>query len=570
MQRSTALVFIAVALTLAACGPAPRAPSAADARAPAGQPGRSLVAVVRVEPSTLAVRPLGEAGVALYLSRRIFNAELALLDDRAQARPYLAEALPQLNTENWRVFPDGRMETTWRLKPNLSWHDGTLLSAQDFVLSWRVYSSPELGFSGSPPWSAIEEVVAPDERTLTIRWHRPYPDAGSMTARERELPALPRHILQAHFEEQIDTFPNHLYWTREYVGLGPYRLDRWEPGAFIEAASFEGHVLGRAKIPRLKLIFSSDANAALAAMLAGEAHLAADTSLRLEQVTTLRQEWGPREAGTILPHANQWRAVVFQLRPDLATPRAILDPRVRKALAHTIDKRAINEALYHGDGIPADFIVPTTSQLGGALEGAMIRYPHEARRAEQLMAEAGFTKGGDGFYTTGPGVRFGIDIRTNAAPDNEAEMAIMASGWRQAGFDVHEVVTPAALAQNAEVRATFPGMYSNNTNAGEASLISQTTGNIPRAENRWRGGNRGGWSNPDYDRLVEVFNTTLDQGERVRLVAQMARTFTEDLPAISLFFRTQPWAYVAALRGLPSAVAPEANVAWNVHEWEFQ
>ena len=64
--------------------------------------------------------------------------------------------MPQLNTESWRVFPDGRMETTYALKPNLAWHDGAPLTADDFVFAWRVYATPELGVSNTPPASLIE------------------------------------------------------------------------------------------------------------------------------------------------------------------------------------------------------------------------------------------------------------------------------------------------------------------------------------------------------------------------------------------------------------------------------
>jgi ABC-type transport system substrate-binding protein len=47
--------------------------------------------------------------------------------------------------DTWRVFPDGRMETTFRLRANLTWHDGEPLSGADFVFAWRVYTNPDLG-----------------------------------------------------------------------------------------------------------------------------------------------------------------------------------------------------------------------------------------------------------------------------------------------------------------------------------------------------------------------------------------------------------------------------------------
>ena len=571
MRTHRALLFLVAVLAAVACSPTPGTDGRNAERTAGGEreSARTLVAGVRVEPGTIATRQLRSGGVALYLSGRLFNAELGLLDEAGLPRPYLAQELPRLNTETWRVFPDGRMETTYRLRPNLAWHDGAPLHAEDFVFAHRVYSHPDLG-AGTPPITAIDEVSASDASTFVIRWRQPYPDAGSLTARNRELPPLPRHILESSFQEDSsDAFANHPYWTREYLGLGPYRLERWEPGSFIDAVAFGGHILGRPKIERMKLVFISDANTALANLLSGEIHLSADTSLRLEQGAVLKREWGPRNAGTVLQHPNQWRTAMVQLRPEMVAPRALLDPRVRKALAHAIDKQAINDALYSGEVLPADFIISPQSEFGPAADPSIIRYPFDLTRSEQLMAQAGFTRDADGIFARAGEGRFASEVKTNAAADNEAEIAILASGWRQAGFEFQEAVLPAAQAQDGQARASFPGLYTFNTTVGEATLIDQTTARIPRAENRWAGGNRGGWSNTEYDRLVESFTTTLDRDERGRQVARMAAIYTEELPAISLFFRTQPWAFVAALRGL-TLVAPESNMSWNVHEWEFR
>ena len=79
--------------------------------------------------------------------------------------------------------------------------------------------------------------------------------------------------------------------------------------------------------------------------------------------------------------------------------------------------------------------------------------------------------------------------------------------------------------------------------------MAQITEAIPRPENRWAGNNRGGWSNPEFDRVVQAFSEALDRGERTRLIAEMARIYNEDLAGISLFFATQPLAHLAGLQG---------------------
>ena len=116
-------------------GCAPAGPPATGQQAP-GIPGerpaappRTLVLTTRVEVNSLSHAPFWQRRFIFLSTPRLFNANLALLDDRGTPHPYLAEALPQLNTDTWRVLPDGRMETTYRLRANLTWQDGTPFSA---------------------------------------------------------------------------------------------------------------------------------------------------------------------------------------------------------------------------------------------------------------------------------------------------------------------------------------------------------------------------------------------------------------------------------------------------------
>jgi peptide/nickel transport system substrate-binding protein len=383
------------------------------------------------------------------------------------------------------------------------------------------------------------------------------------------LPPLPRHILGAALErDSNDQFGAEPFWTREFVGAGPFKMDKWEPGSFIEGVPFAGHVRGRPKIERMKLVFLSDADTALSNMLAGEVHLAADTVLRLEQVAILNREWGPRNLGEVLQHPNQWRAAFFQFRPDVVGNKALQDVRVRQALAYSVDRNAINEALYSGQGIFSDSMIAPTSEYGPAVQATATSYPYDPQRAEQAMAQAGYSKVG-GFFTSPTEGRPQFEVKTNAAADNESELSILASGWRTVGFDMQQAVLPAAQAQDNQLRATYPGLYVNNTNLGDAALLGEASSAIPRAENRWTGANRGGWSNSDYDRIVAQYNTTLDRTQRTQQAAEMVRIFTADVGAITLFMRTQPWAHVAGLTGM-AVVAPESTMTWDIANWEFR
>src|SRR5438552_5495759 len=289
------MTFAVSVVSLAACAPAP-GPAGGNGSAPGENaaprgPQRTLNIALRGEPPTLATKPLVAFTNALRPPLNLFNAELDFTDEREVPFAYLAQAIPQINTDTWRVMPDGRMETTYKLKPNLTWQDGTALSAEDFVFAWRVYATPQLGVSGSPPIGMMEEVVAPDPNTVVIRWKQPYADAASL---RDEFQALPRHILQDNFQTMDPVaFSGLPFWGPEYIGLGPYKLDHWEPGASMEASAFDGYVLGRPKIDRLRLVFISDPNTALANVLAGEVQYVGEYVFADDHAATLEREWSP-------------------------------------------------------------------------------------------------------------------------------------------------------------------------------------------------------------------------------------------------------------------------------------
>src|SRR3954464_7010048 len=148
---------IACLLLLLACSSsAPATTQPAAGEQPPGQPAaptinRTLVMAGRAETPSVASRPLRVFGLTSSTVSRLFNAGLALRDGEGNYRPYLAESLPQLNTDSWKVSPDGRMETTYRLKPALVWQDGQPLTADDFLFSFQIYKTEEFGQATAAP-----------------------------------------------------------------------------------------------------------------------------------------------------------------------------------------------------------------------------------------------------------------------------------------------------------------------------------------------------------------------------------------------------------------------------------
>jgi peptide/nickel transport system substrate-binding protein len=284
---------------------------------------------------------------------------------------------------------------------------------------------------------------------------------------------------------------------------------------------------------------------------------------------TLKQSWSGTRGGSTFFHPNQWKSTRFEVRPDLATPKALLDARIRRAMANTVDKPGMNEALYNGEGLVAESMIPPTAYFASVVDAATSKYAYDPRRSEQIMNQVGWTKGPDGTYTSPSEGRFTVELKTHPGPGNEREVASLASLWRDNGFEVQEVMLAPAQAQDQQLRATFPGLYHNSQSIGEPEVFNMLSSAIPGPENRWIGGNRGGWVNAEYDRLGLALGSILDRQERGQYVAQMMRILTDEVPVISMFFSYQYWAWTSAVTG-PGEAAPGAAVAWNIHEWEYR
>ena len=428
---------------------------------------------------------------------RMFNAQVDYHDDQARGHPYLVEALPVLNTESWVVFPDGRMETRYRLKPNLAWHDGAPLTTADFVFAWQL-ATPANGFRvAAAPYTHMADVVATDDRSFVIQWKNLYPEAGVLTGANRwGLVPLPRHILQEVSTQGPEAISRHQYWGHEFVGAGPYKLAHWEPGAYFEGVAFDRHVLGRPKIDRVRVEFVTDSSTAFAKVLARGTDVAL-LSITFPHMLELKQQWGAAKDGMAGYTVAAFGAAYFQHRPEFVSPRAGLDVAVHKAMMHALDRQTMAETVGAGELRVRDSIFDPTADYYPVIDRAMTKYPFDPRAAERIMTEAGYTRGGDGVWTSPSEGRLTFSI---SAPIGRAEPPVMAANWRQVGFDIEERALNIRAEPGTDARSPF--IYNNSYTAHEMAQLPRYHGHeISTEQNRWLGENITGWSNPNYDRL---------------------------------------------------------------------
>ncbi len=530
---------------------------------------RTLVIIGGRAPETMSAKPIRQGSGAgnPRATYRAFNAGLAINDERDLPRPYLAEALPQLNSDAWRVSPDGRMETTYRLRPDLTWHDGEPLTAEDFVFAYRVYATPELGLASLPPLNYMEDVVASDARSVIIRWHQPFAQANALLMGDF-LP-LPRHLLESQFGQlPPESFASLPFWISDYVGLGPYRLTRSELGASADGAAFAGHALGKPKIDQVRFLYMPDANTALANLLSGGAHVATDNSIDLQQASVLDREWG-RGGGTVIRNPIGVRHGNVQLRPDFATPRTLLDLRVRRALAHGTDRQALADALTEGGSIADTLVLPQVEYFP-ELDRAITKYPYDPRRMEQLLNEVGYARGPDGIFTSPTDGRFAMEVAVAAGARNEPEVQIITDGYRRVGIDASIRIIPRPQVTEPYIFANFPGVLIGSHNAATVPPLARfRVSEIATPETRGRGSNYSGWQNAEAERLINAYETALDRGERNQRAVELLKLVSEEVPIYPLYYNLEFFAHSAGLRGPVLSVSADGP-AWNLHEWLWE
>jgi peptide/nickel transport system substrate-binding protein len=559
-----AALLLFVMLLASACAPA-GGPSASQMPPAAGVPqvNRTLSVLLRNEPGALIDTLAGRAAFTVAM----FGAPLTGLESGV---PYpVLSSVPELNTDTWRTFPDGTMETTFRLKPGLRWHDGEPFTADAMVFGYQVAKAKlqhglpvnEIGLV-----RAMEEVLAPAPDTVVIRWLSLFQEAATPTLRSAG--PLPRHILGEALENigaNPQAFANHPYWTTEFVHVGPYRLTQWQRGAFLEGAAFAGYVLGRPKIDRVVVAWNGDPTVIVTRLLARDAHLALDYALQFEEALTLRREWSRSGDGVLVLVPSVTRHVGAQLRPAYANPRAILDPRVRKASLHAIDRKALADALLEGEGLVAETAALPGEPYYDELQRVAEKYPFDLRRSDELMRQAGFVKGADGMYASLEEGRFAPEVLGIADGQEVRETTAVADYFRRAGIDAHLRLVPAIQMNNDnELKATFP-TWRTVQNLTPDKLSGPT---IAAPENRWAGVNKMGWLNAENDRLLELWKTSLDYREQNQLMVQMYRNMNEDLPALPLYLNFSVTAHAAELQGPTAFYSMTSTTRYrNLHEW---
>ena len=282
------------------------------------------------------------------------------------------------------------METTWKLRQNATWQDGTPFTAADLQFTNRIATNPNLTISQDAAFEFIDRVEAADPHTLLVTWKSPYIEADTLftrTERSSILP-MPRHLLEQPYAENPLGILEHSYWTQDFIGTGAYRLKEWTSGSHMVLRANDGFVFGRPKVDEIEVKFLWDTNVVVANVLSGAVELTLGAGLSVDQALLVREQWRDGRVETpLVTLTGLWPQFI---NPD---PPAIADVRFRRALLHAIDRQFIVDTFMGGlTPVAHSFIAPDDPDYG-VIGPNVVRYEHDPARATRLIEEVGYVRG---------------------------------------------------------------------------------------------------------------------------------------------------------------------------------
>ena len=550
-----------VLITAAACSPALQ-PGPGDA--PGSETGAPKVLTIAIqrEPQTFGtfVGSQGSAGPTTHVAQIVHN-YLAIENERGVRQPQLAVDLPSVEKGTWRLNPDGSMDTTWRVRPNIKWHDGTPFTSADLLFSFTANRDPDLPRPIGRAARLMESATAPDAHTLIVHWATTYVRADE----DAGLGPLASHLVEDLYRTDKQAFVNGPHFTTEFVGLGPYRLVTWEQSSHIELARFDDYFLGRPPLDKVIVRFVDDPNTMIANILAGAVDVVLPPGVGMQNAVEIKQRWEGTGNQVHVGLTAGLEQVEFQHRPEYARPTGGITNRlVRQGLFYAMDRAALVEVATHGFAPAADSWLRPDDPIRPEVESAIPQYPYDPSRAQQLLTQSGWTRGADGALVHAENrERFELEIRAREAA-SERGMNIIADQWKAVGVQSTLLVVPPSRRQDIEYEATRPGVLISNPRGDSLYGDRLHSRTLSSASTRWQGSNKAGYSNPRADDLFDQLSLTIATSQRAALQREALREVFDDLAIMPLFWEIQPILALGDVKARLGGTEP----TWNIFEWD--
>jgi peptide/nickel transport system substrate-binding protein len=375
------------------------------------------------------------------------------------------------------------------------------------------------------------------------------------------------HLMQHQYETNKGSFTSGEEWTTQFVGSGPFKVEKWTPGQGMIARANRDWFLGPPKLEMLDIRFISDHTALLANLLSGEVDLVSSPGVRASEAVVARDQWVSKGEGYLKTWATRLSFLEFQYREVPGRTSALSDIRVRQALMQAIDRQAIVDTVDEGIGSTADAFVIPSDVLFPEINRGIRHYPLDPERSAALLAEAGWQRAASANMVVGPGGRT-LDIEVMASTGQGQEATIIANNWKGLGINSSLNILPAARERDREYRANFTGTELNGRSISVENFHF-VSAQVPRPETGYVELNRGSFSDPEIDRLQKIALTSLDAQQRKAATIAIPVRMSELAGYAPLHYQVEVFLAKNNVKGPIGNYGPQEGNSWNIFQWEL-
>ena len=479
-----------------------------------------LVVVIGSRPTNLDPRFAPDA-YSDKISNLIFS-PLLQRDGSGRLHGHLAEAVDR---------PD---ELTWiaTLRSDVFFHDGSLVTADDVVATYRSILDPNLGTIKRLFLEPIASVSAADPLTVVFRLKRAYAPFPEVLA---GIGIAPAHALSSFGLDFRD----------ELIGSGPFLFESYRQGEHIQLRRNPHWFSGEVKMDRLRFRVVPDATVRVLELLHGSADLS-QNDIPPHVVERLA---GEPDLVVRTGQSTLSKYLAFHLEHP-----ALKDRRVRQAIAHAINRDDIIRYKLRGYATKAtSFLLPDS----WAYAESSTNYPYDPQRSRALLDAAGLTEPTDG------GARLKLVYRTSMDQTAIDVARILARQLGAVGIDV-------------QLKSNEWGVFFSDIKQGEFDLYSLTAVGVTDPD--WYryvfhsesfppdGANRPRYHNERVDELLDLGRHSTDRQQRRLVYREIQEITSVDIPLLPLWYQHT----VAVSRKNVHGFEPNAFADMNslAHTWK--
>lgn len=463
---------------------------------------------IRAAPNTFDPRIGTDEGSA-RVSQLVYS-RLMRIDERLQVVPNLAVRLDN---------PDP-LTYIAHLRSGVKFHDGHELTAKDVVYTFGSFLDPDFVSPYKGAYRALASVRELTPYSVEFKLKEPF---GSFPIQ------LVFPIVPAGAGDSLRTFP---------IGTGPYRFVRYQVDDLVVLSAFEGYYDGLPQNAGVALRVIPDETMRGLELRNGSVDVIVN-----DVSPDIAHRLGSDDLDLAQAPGVDYAYLGFNMRDPI-----LADKRVRHAIAYAINRQAIVDYLRRGFAQPATGVL---APFAWAYEPDVRRFDHDVARAKALLDEAGY-RDPDG---DGPLPRLNLTLKTSTDEFFRLQATTIQQDLRQIGVDVDVRSYEFATFYADVLKGNFQMFTLQWVGVTDPDMLRRVfhSQQIPPL-----GFNRGYYSNPEVDRLIDRASAAPTDDDRKKYYSEAQKLIAEDTPYVSLWHKTNLAVTQPGITGLH--IGPQADM----------